>query len=97
MIHNQNHDQARSDRPHSLPVCFEFTDPDAGSVYIAGTFNNWQPDAKPMHPVGNNRWIRDTSCRSAPMNTAWSWMENFGPIRGQGKACRMRSAAGIRF
>ena len=61
MRHNKNHDNAmNNDGPHTLPVRFEFTDPDAGSVYIAGTFNNWQHDAKPMHPVGNNRWIKET-------------------------------------
>ena len=57
MTHQQNHGVA-SEGPHSLPVHFEFSDPDAGSVFIAGTFNNWQPDAKPMHRVGNNRWVR---------------------------------------
>jgi 1,4-alpha-glucan branching enzyme len=60
MIHNHNDHHARSNGLHSLPVRFEFTDPDAGSVYIAGTFNNWQPDAKPMHPVGNGRWVKET-------------------------------------
>jgi 1,4-alpha-glucan branching enzyme len=60
MRHLQNHDDTQSDRPRSLPVRFEFTDPEAGSVYIAGTFNNWQPDAKPMYPVGKNRWVRVT-------------------------------------
>jgi 1,4-alpha-glucan branching enzyme len=59
MTHNRNH-HAENDEPQSLPVRFEFTDPDAGSVYIAGTFNNWQPDAKPMHPVGNSRWVKET-------------------------------------
>jgi len=54
------HDLKESDGPHSLPVRFEFTDLEARSVYIAGTFNNWQPDAKPMHSVGNNRWVRIT-------------------------------------
>jgi hypothetical protein len=56
MTRHQNHGVA-SERPHSLPVHFEFTDPDAGCVYIAGTFNNWQPDARPMHRVGNNCWV----------------------------------------
>jgi hypothetical protein len=60
MNHIHNHDNAANDdAPHSLPVRFEFTDPEAGSVYIAGTFNNWQPDAKAMHAVGNSRWVRD--------------------------------------
>lgn len=58
MIPHQNRADRRSDGPHSLPVRFEFTDPDAGSVYLAGTFNNWQPDAKPMHPVGNSLWVK---------------------------------------
>lgn len=53
------HNEADPDPPLSLPMSFEFTDPDARSVSIAGTFNNWQPDAKIMHPVGNNRWIRE--------------------------------------
>ena len=60
MRQNQNYDEFQHDGPHSLPVRFEFTDPEAGSVYIAGTFNNWQPDAKPMHPVGNGRWVKQT-------------------------------------
>lgn len=60
MNRHRNRDRAGSDRPHSLPVRFEFTDPQAVSVYIAGTFNNWQADAKPMHPVGNGRWVRET-------------------------------------
>lgn len=59
MTYRQNHEHARSERPHSQAVRFEFTDPEAGSVYIAGTFNNWQPDAKPMYPVGNGRWVRE--------------------------------------
>ncbi|HTD65150.1 MAG TPA: glycogen-binding domain-containing protein [Candidatus Limnocylindria bacterium] len=59
MTHHRHYDQAGSDRPYSLPVHFEFTDAVASSVYIAGTFNNWQPDAKPMHPVGNGRWVRE--------------------------------------
>jgi 1,4-alpha-glucan branching enzyme len=60
MKQDHHHDNATNDdRPHSLPVRFEFTDPNAGSVYIAGTFNNWQSDAKPMHPVGNNRWVKE--------------------------------------
>ena len=27
---------------------------------IAGTFDNWQPDAKPMHPMGGGRWMKET-------------------------------------
>ena len=60
MKHNRDHDNATNDdQLQSLPVRFEFTDPQAESVYIAGTFNNWQPDSKRMHAVGNSRWVRD--------------------------------------
>jgi 1,4-alpha-glucan branching enzyme len=59
MRHNQNQDWVADDWSHSLPVRFEFTDSVAESVYLAGTFNNWQRDAKRMHPVGNNRWVRE--------------------------------------
>ena len=54
-----NHDSTQDHGPHSLPVHFEFTDAEAGEVFIAGTFNNWQPDTRPMHAVGNNRWVKE--------------------------------------
>jgi 1,4-alpha-glucan branching enzyme len=60
MKHDQDLQQAMSAAPQSLPVRFEFTDTSAVSVFVAGTFNNWQPDAKPMYPVGNHRWVRET-------------------------------------
>ena len=60
MKHNKNRDHVKADGAEALPVRFEFTDPDAGSVYIAGTFNNWQPDNKRMYAVGNHRWVRET-------------------------------------
>jgi hypothetical protein len=58
MNHNYNHDHAKSEGPHSLPVRFAVTDSTVGSVLIAGTFNNRQPEAKPMHPMGKGRWVR---------------------------------------
>ncbi len=60
MKHDQKSKPPGSAAPQSLSVRFEFTDPSASSVYIAGTFNNWQPDAKPMHAVGNHRWVKET-------------------------------------
>jgi hypothetical protein len=59
MTRHQDDDRAEGGPPHSLPVRFDFTDPEAVSVYIAGTFNNGQPNAKPMDPVGNSRWVRE--------------------------------------
>ncbi len=60
MKHNKNHDNARSAGPELVPVRFEFTHPTASTVCIAGTFNDWNAEAKPMHAVGNGRWLKDT-------------------------------------
>ena len=43
-----------------VPVRFEFTSTTARDVCIAGCFNHWQPEAKPMHPVGDGRWLKET-------------------------------------
>jgi 1,4-alpha-glucan branching enzyme len=60
MKHNKNHDNGRAAGPQLVPVRFEFTHPTAVTVSIAGTFNDWQPEAKPMHPIGNGRWLKET-------------------------------------
>ncbi len=41
------------------PIHFEFASPIAESVAIAGSFNNWQPNATPMIPLGQGRWAKD--------------------------------------
>ena len=60
MKHNHNHDNARSDGPQLVPVRFEFTHPTATTVCVAGTFNQWQPEAKTLHPLGGGRWLKET-------------------------------------
>jgi 1,4-alpha-glucan branching enzyme len=66
MKHNQNHDHGRShDNGHSagpqtVSVRFEFTHPTATTVGVAGTFNDWHPEAKAMHSLGNGRWLKET-------------------------------------
>ena len=60
MKHTKNHDNVKSDGPQLEPVHFEFTHPTARAVCIAGTFNDWQPEAKPMHPMGEGRWLKET-------------------------------------
>jgi len=60
MKHNKNHDNLKSAGPQLEPVHFEFTDPTAHDVCIAGTFNDWQPETKPMHPMGGGRWLKET-------------------------------------
>ncbi len=37
-------------------VYFEYTDPSARSVAIAGTFNDWRPQVTPMVNMGAGRW-----------------------------------------
>jgi 1,4-alpha-glucan branching enzyme len=60
MKHNHNHDNAQSADLQLKPVRFEFTHPTARAVCIAGTFNDWQPEAKPMHLMGDGRWLKET-------------------------------------
>jgi 1,4-alpha-glucan branching enzyme len=60
MKHNQNHDNARSTGPKLVPVRFELTHPTALSVCVAGTFNDWQPEAKALHSSGGGRWLKET-------------------------------------
>ena len=61
MKHNKQHDTAKSTRPQLEWVRFEFTHPTATTVCVAGTFNDWHAEAKPMHPVGDGRWLKETA------------------------------------
>ncbi len=47
----------RSEWP-SAPVLLEFTHTTAARVSVAGTFNDWHPEATPMVPLGNGRWVK---------------------------------------
>ena len=60
MKHNKNHDNVKSG-PQLQAVHFEFTHPTARTVCIAGTFNDWQPEAAPMLPWGHGRWMSELS------------------------------------
>jgi 1,4-alpha-glucan branching enzyme len=60
MKHTKNHDNAPNAGPELIPVHFEFTHPTAQSVCIAGCFNHWKPEAKPLHPAGGGRWVKET-------------------------------------
>ena len=44
---------------HVLSVHFEYSDPAAEAVSIAGTFNDWQPNSTPMISLGFGRWVKD--------------------------------------
>lgn len=60
MKHSKHHDNPRGTGHQSAPVRFEFTHPTARTVCVAGTFNDWQAEAKPMHPLGGGRWVKET-------------------------------------
>ena len=51
---NKNNGKHESKRIH-----FEFASPTAESVAIAGSFNDWQPNATPMIALGKGRWAKD--------------------------------------
>ena len=59
MKHNHNHDNAQS--PQLMPVRFDYTNPTAKSVCVAGCFNNWQPETKTLHSSGAGNWWKETS------------------------------------
>lgn len=61
MKHNKNHDNAPDASPQLVPVRFEFTHPTAATVYLAGTFNQWQPENKAMHSSGTGHWWKETA------------------------------------
>ena len=49
---NGNGNPARS-------VRIEFIHPTANAVAIAGTFNDWRPEATAMIPIGGGRWRKE--------------------------------------
>jgi 1,4-alpha-glucan branching enzyme len=61
MKHNHNHDNVRNAGIALVPVRFEFTDPTATTVCLAGTFNQWQPEAKTLHSSGVGNWWKETA------------------------------------
>ena len=61
MKHNHDHDNVHRVAPRLVPVHFEFTDPAATTVCVAGCFNDWQPEAKALHPAGGGRWLKETA------------------------------------
>jgi 1,4-alpha-glucan branching enzyme len=61
MKQNHHHDNAPPAGPQLVPVRFEFTDPKARTVCVAGTFNHWQPEAKALHPSLAGNWWKETA------------------------------------
>jgi 1,4-alpha-glucan branching enzyme len=40
-------------------IHLQFFEPHAKDVYIAGSFNEWQPEATPMIALGDGRWAKE--------------------------------------
>ena len=59
----QNPEYSNPFSPHfqRIPVRFEYTHPTAIAVAVAGTFNDWHPTTKTMHPLGNGQWLKETA------------------------------------
>ena len=96
MKHDKNHDNGRVTGRHLVPVHFEFTHPAAVTVRIGGTFNDWRPEAKPMHPMWNGRCLKERACRPAPANIAWPWTGDGYPIHWSKKSGPIRSGEELR-
>ncbi len=55
--------KAQPEVPKLGRACFELVQPDAKRVYVAGSFNDWQPERAPLLPMGNGRWVGDLSVK----------------------------------
>jgi 1,4-alpha-glucan branching enzyme len=62
MKHRHNHHHVTTVLD-AVPVRFEFTHLTAKSVSVAGTFNNWQPEAKSLHPSDGGKWWKETTMK----------------------------------
>ena len=43
--------------PAANRVSLTLVKPGATSVFVAGSFNEWQPERTPLCPVGDGRWV----------------------------------------
>jgi 1,4-alpha-glucan branching enzyme len=53
---------ARAELPKTAKpghISLELVQPDAKSVCVAGSFNQWKPDQTPLVAKGNGRWVGD--------------------------------------
>jgi 1,4-alpha-glucan branching enzyme len=58
MKRNKNGSANRSAKSAQV-VHVEFAHPRASAVAIAGTFNDWRPEATPMISLGDGRWRKE--------------------------------------
>lgn len=63
-----------STKPSEVPtrkVRIEFQSDTAMTVFIAGTFNDWRPNATPMIAVADRKWVKELTLAPGiqPMKT----------------------------
>lgn len=56
---NKNGNGKANGNGHAPIVRLEFIHPTARAVAIAGTFNDWRPDATQMISLGGGRWVKE--------------------------------------
>src|SRR6266536_3745193 len=56
---SKNTRNAKGGGPALESVRLEFTHRAASTVCVAGTFNGWHPEATPMIPSGDDRWLKE--------------------------------------
>ena len=58
MKNHRNH-KNNGNGKKSESVHLEFSHPTAKAVAVAGTFNDWRPEATRMVAVGDGRWLKE--------------------------------------
>lgn len=61
MKHNPGRHHDRNNGAQLVPVRFEYSHPTAITVAVAGSFNDWHPTTKAMHPLGSGYWLEETA------------------------------------
>src|ERR1017187_5219426 len=49
----------KAEPPPSPRIVLELVNPAASQVFVAGSFNNWEPEQTPLAARGNGRWAGD--------------------------------------
>ena len=61
MKNNHQHDHNQNAGLKLVSVRFEYANPTAKTVCLAGSFNRWQPEAETLHSSGAGNWWKETS------------------------------------
>jgi 1,4-alpha-glucan branching enzyme len=59
MKKQMKHKNGNGNGQASHRIRIEFAHPTASQVAIAGTFNDWRPDATQMFSLGDVRWLKE--------------------------------------